>query len=107
MRPRAWLFIALLACPAFGQPQRATVEQWRSDIDYLASELPKRHPNLLFHTPRSQFTAQLNVVKADVPRLKDVDIVIQLQLAVASLGDAHTLVNTNAFSMTFFPLVAY
>jgi hypothetical protein len=105
--PRFLLLAVLCASAAFAQPQRATVEQWRSDIDYLASELPKRHPNPFTFTSRQDFLAQLNAVKADVPQLSDVDIVIRLQKAVASLRDAHTSIDTNYASLTFFPLIVY
>jgi hypothetical protein len=90
---------------AFAQPQRATVDQWRSDIDFLGSELARRHVNPFTITSRDSFNGQLAAVKAAVPQLTDVDIVIRLQQAVASLGDAHTAIDTNYASLTFFPLV--
>lgn len=107
MRYRALLLFALIAPAVFGQPQNVSVAQWRSDIDYLAAELPKRHPNPFSYTSRADFVAQLEAVKADVPQLSDIDIALRLQQAVASLRDAHTEVNTLINPITFFPLVVY
>jgi len=108
MRLATWLLLVTVCGPSlFAQPQRATVVQWRADIDYLASELPKRHPNPFTVTSRETLLGLLNALKGDVPLLADVDIVQRLQMAVASLGDGHTFVNTNVYSLTFFPLVVY
>jgi hypothetical protein len=106
MRYRLAAILAVFCANAVvAQPQRATVDQWRSDIDFLGSELAKRHVNPFTITSRDSFYAQLAAVKADVPLLNDVDIAIRLQKAVASLGDAHTSMDTNYASLTFFPLV--
>ena len=38
------------------------------DIDYLASELPRLHPNLFFKTPRGEYDAVVAAVRAAAPR---------------------------------------
>src|SRR4051812_25617702 len=78
------LLVTVCAPPLMAQPQRASVAQWRADIDYLASELPKRHPDPFTLTPRQDFLTLLTALKGDVPLLADVDIVQRLQIAVAS-----------------------
>lgn len=82
-------------------------EQWRADIDYLAAELPRRHPNPFAHTTREAFNAQLESVKAQAAGLPDVEIAIRLQQAVASLRDGHTELATNIEPQTWFPIRLY
>jgi hypothetical protein len=91
------LAVVLLLAPV-------SAEQWAADIDYLAAELPKRHPNPFRYTSRESFNAQLASVKAQAADLSDIEIAIRLQQAVASLKDGHTEVATNIEPMTWFPL---
>ena len=84
----------------------ATPQQWRSDIDHLMSELPKRHPNAFAVTPKSTFVSQLESLKADVEQRTDLEIVIAMQQAVASLHDAHTRVVLDG-SFHYYPLTLY
>src|ERR1044071_8026113 len=81
-----------------------TPAQWRADIDYLASELPKRHPNPFHDTTQAAFNAQLAALKAKVDGMSDVDVALALQQAVASLDDAHTEVDTRIGANLYFPL---
>lgn len=67
-----------------------TAAQWNADIDFLGTELPKRHPNPFAHTSREAFNAQLEALKAQTGSLSDSEIAIRLQQAVASLRDGHT-----------------
>lgn len=77
---------------------------WRDDIDYLRTELPKRHPNPFFHRPRELFEADLERLRVEVPTLTDDTILIRLQQAVASLGDAHTEVDWRPAVTAGYPL---
>src|SRR5512133_2598819 len=40
-----------------------TAAQWREDLHYFATEVPKLHPNVFYHLPRAQFDA--DVAQAD------------------------------------------
>lgn len=91
------LVAALLLAPI-------SAEQWAADIDYLAAELPKRHPNPFTVTSREAFNAQLASIKAQAADLSDIEIAIRLQQAVASLRDGHTEIGTNIEPATWFPL---
>ncbi len=100
--------IALLGAAAAGRASDVvSPAAWRSDIDFLASELEKRHPNLYFQTSRESFGHALDEVKADVETLSDLDITFRLQRAVALIGDAHTWVDINVSPATYFPLRLY
>lgn len=84
-----------------------SAEQWAADIDYLAAELPKRHPNPFRFTSREAFNAQLESVKAQAADLSDIEVAIRLQQAVASLRDGHTELATNIEPSTWFPVRFY
>jgi len=74
--------------PAAGTPQ----ERWLQDIDYLASELPRLHPNLFFKTPRGEYDAVVAAVRAAAPAARDHENVAGLMRIAAAPGDGHTSV---------------
>jgi hypothetical protein len=84
-----------------------TAQQWNADIDYLAAELPKRHPNPFTHVSREAFNAQLAALKAQTADLSASEIAIRLQQVIASLRDAHTELSTDIEPNTIFPLRLY
>ena len=72
--------------------------RWLQDIDYLAGQLARLHPNLFFATPRSTFEGAANDLKDAVPRLSDHQVVVGMMRLTAVPGDAHTtLQRWNAF----------
>jgi hypothetical protein len=74
--------------PPAGTPQ----ERWLQDIDYLASELPRLHPNLFFKTPRGAYDAVVADVRAAAPAARDYENVAGLMRIAAVAGDGHTTV---------------
>lgn len=81
-----------------------TTAQWSSDIDYVRTELPKRHPNAFFHASRASFESMLEAIKPDLPTLSNSAVAIRIQQAVALLGDGHTEVDTRIDPWTYFPV---
>lgn len=77
---------------------------WSGDIDYLAAELPRRHPDPFRHVSAAEFNADLMAVKARAASISSAEVAIELQEAVAKLRDAHTEVDTRVAPMSFFPL---
>jgi hypothetical protein len=73
-------------------PAATTQERWIQDVDYLASELPRLHPNLFFKSPRSEFDSVVATVRAAVPSSADHEIVAGLMRIAAVAGDGHTSV---------------
>jgi hypothetical protein len=64
--------------------------RWAQDVEYLASELPRLHPNLFFQTPRAEFDAAADELKRAVPSLADHEVVVGLMRLAALPGDGHT-----------------
>lgn len=80
---------------------------WNSDLDYLAAELPKRHPNPFHDTTAAQFNAALADLKTRTSSLSLAQFAIQLQEIIATLRDAHTEVDTRVSPLAFYPLRIY
>lgn len=80
-----------------------TSEQWRQDLQYLATELSKRHKNAFHQVSREQFEKAVNELDGQIPVLKDYEIEIGLVRIGALIGDGHTYVNAWR-TYHFFPL---
>jgi Peptidase family S41 len=68
-------------------------EEWREDIRFFAQELPARHANAFFHTPRAKFETALNALEAGLDRLEGDQIYVRLNRVANMIGDAHTYVD--------------
>ncbi len=73
-------------------PAATREERWIQDIDYLASELPRLHPNLFYAAPRSEFDGVVAAVRAAAPTARDHEIVAGLMRIAAVARDGHTAV---------------
>jgi hypothetical protein len=60
------------------------------DIEYLAEQLPRLHPNLFFRTPRADFDRAADEAKRAVPSQQDHEIAVSILRLTALPGDAHT-----------------
>lgn len=80
-----------------------TSEQWRQDLQYLATELAKRHKNAFHQVSREQFEKAVNELDRQIPTLRDYEIEIGLVRIGALIGDGHTYVNAWR-TYHFFPL---
>jgi hypothetical protein len=92
--------IGLAACggedrptPSAPPPAAATREErWIQDVDYLAAELPRLHPNLFFQASRGEFDAVVASVRAAAATARDHEIVAGLMRIAAVARDGHTSV---------------
>ena len=97
-RIAALLLVGLAACggedrptPTAPPPPAATREErWVQDVDYLASELPRLHPNLFFHASRGEFDAVVAQVRTTAATARDHEVVAGLMRITAVARDAHT-----------------
>jgi hypothetical protein len=64
--------------------------RWVQDVDYLAGQLTRLHPNLFFRTPRADFERLVDELRRSVPSLEDDEIAVGLLRIAAAPGDAHT-----------------
>ncbi len=68
--------------------------QWRADLRFLASELPKRHANAFFFISKSAFEAEVASLDKRIDTANADEIFVGLQQIVKSIGDGHTGVGT-------------
>lgn len=72
-------------------PVEMTREQWAQDLDFLATELPKRHKNLFHNISESGFKTQIETLKAKLPSMDQEEILVGLMRIIAAVGDSHTV----------------
>ena len=76
--------------PAAPPAASVTVEQWRTDLEWLRAELPKRHPDPFLHWPQVECEAAFDGLHAELPDLAEHERVVQLARLLATLRDGHT-----------------
>ncbi len=65
---------------------------WKSDIDFLKTELAQKHVNLFFQFDRESFEQELDVLAQKADGMQNIDVVLSLQKTIAKVGDSHTMV---------------
>jgi hypothetical protein len=90
-----WLLLAVLGAAAQQIPQVSREEMWRGDLQYLFTELPKRHKNLFFKITRRQFDREIAEIIDSVPKRSDPEIKFALRRLTAMIGDPHTRISFN------------
>ena len=85
------------------------LDAWRSDIEYLKEELPKRHKNLFFAVDRETFESRLDELSKSLSGRADTEIVLSLQEIIAAMGDDHTNIDCRRVLQEagVFPLTLY
>lgn len=66
------------------------VEGWAHDLDLLAVEVERMHPDPWRKTPRDTFLREVARLKADVSRLTDAQVYVRVMALLARVGDGHT-----------------
>ena len=64
--------------------------QWREDLRFLATELPRKHKNAFHRVSREQFERAVAELDARIPTLQHGDVVMELSRIAAMIGDGHT-----------------
>src|ERR1043165_7840377 len=68
---------------------------WQQDLQYLATELPKRHPNFFFQLNKTDFDKAVSDLNAAIPTLADHEIIAGMARITALAGDGHTSLMVN------------
>ena len=90
----------LLACllmpanPAAASPPPkltpAEATAWRQDLQFLATELPRRHRDLYRRTSQAEFDAAVRALDARIPGMARHEVIVGLARIVALAPDGHT-----------------
>ncbi|HEX8172694.1 MAG TPA: hypothetical protein VF824_19310 [Thermoanaerobaculia bacterium] len=78
---------------------------WRSDLDTLTRELPRRHVNPFFRISAAEFESASAALRDDIPALTDAQVAVRVMQLVALLGDSHTTVG--GWSFVRLPIGVY
>ncbi|MCF7885251.1 MAG: S41 family peptidase [Candidatus Marinimicrobia bacterium] len=82
-----------------------TKNEWKEDINYLAKELPARHPDLFYQLSEEEFNKKANWIKKNLAKWGYNKIVVELMKLVASVGDEHTSISPQ--TINFLPIRPY
>jgi hypothetical protein len=82
---------------------------WKSDIEFLKSELPAKHIDLFFSVSKKEFTSRFDNIISDADKLTDSEVAIRLKQVIAGMGDSHTTINFTSLldSAKMLPLRCY
>ena len=81
-----------------------TIDQWREDLHYFATELPKQHANAFYHTPRQQFDSEVAQADRAMPHVDGDEAYVALDRIANAIGDGHTFVQWPD-DLAHFPLL--
>ena len=84
------LFIPILLC-CHSTDERT--KKWKEDIEFLKTELPKRHIDLFFSVSQDEFENKLDKIASNIQNLADYEITLKLQQVIAKMADSHTSID--------------
>jgi hypothetical protein len=84
------LLFTLSSCGSQRTATQLSSDAWRTDLRYLARELPNRHVNAFHTVSRENFTNEVTRLDAAIPQNNGDQIVVGLMRIVALIGDGHT-----------------
>lgn len=79
-----------LAANALAPALELRPAQWREDLRFLASELPKRHANAFFSLSRAEFDAEIASLDKRLDTANSDEVFVGLQQIIKTIGDGHT-----------------
>jgi hypothetical protein len=96
-----WTILAATSTCAQQFPSSAGRQQ---DLDFIANQLPARHPNFFYRLDRAAFEQGAADLNARLAGATDAEFYAGLAELVAMAGDAHTSINLTNAPFPFFPL---
>jgi hypothetical protein len=79
-------------------------DQWREDLDYFHTTLPRKCIAFYQLMPKEEFEKQIAEIKNSVPRLTDEEITLRLARIMAGLGVAHAWAEADSIGFHRYPL---
>jgi hypothetical protein len=91
--------------------ERNRIQNWKTDIEFLKTELPKRHYNMFFSISKEQYESGLDQLSAQLSDLNDIEIYLKLLQLIAQIEDSHTIIydkeSMERFNLKFMPFNFY
>lgn len=86
------------------------IQNWRTDLEYIKTEFPKRHADLFHRLSEKQFYGAIEALNKQIPSLSEKQIALEMGRIVGMANDGHTNLKTLEdpnLSFRFFPLRFY
>lgn len=90
---KARCIMVLIIYSIIGIVKAQTTIDWQADLSYIAKELTKKHCNLFAYNDEKYFLAQLDTIKENINQKNDLEVALQIQQLLTSMGDSHTTLN--------------
>ncbi len=74
-----------------GNAQKMNTKDWIEDLNYIETELPKRHINLYKSISEQDYKAKINMLKEQISELESETIIWELTKLLSAIQDNHTL----------------
>jgi hypothetical protein len=82
------------------------VKAWQEDLDYLASNLEKKHKNL-YHTIDSEtFKSEVKRLRASIGDMNNIRRFVEFKKLIAKVEDGHTSIRYD-IPLNWFPIMLY
>ncbi len=78
--------------------QEIETEDWTTDINFLKSELQKKHIDLFFKLPKKDFEKEIDNIIEKLDSDSDFQTAMKLSQLLAKIGDSHTTINISNLS---------
>jgi tetratricopeptide (TPR) repeat protein len=85
-------------------------DEWREDLQYLAKELPLKHPNAFHAVSRDDFQSAVTKLDKQIPDMTRNQILVSLMRIVSMIGDGHTSLSPlyePSIGFHYFPVELY
>ena len=86
----------LVVTPSAQAPEGARLHCWKADMDAFAAHYAVEHPAPFRRLSKAEFEHRVDVLKRELPLLKNHEIAARWARVVADLGDEHTEVDFDA-----------
>lgn len=84
------IFIFFLFIYNYSNAQQIASEDWKTDINFLKTELIKKHKNLFFKISKQEFEKETDNIINNLDKDNDITTTIKLTQLIARIGDTHT-----------------
>lgn len=75
--------------------QEIETENWITDLNFLKTELPKKHKNLFFKITKREFENGIEKIIKQLDNDTDIETSLKLHQLIAKIGDSHTTLSTS------------
>lgn len=95
MKNYTLIFLSFLSITC--SSQKNITSDWEKDLDYLKTELPKKHIDLFFKQDKTSFESEIDELKKQANKLSDFEMAIKLQQLMVKFGDSHSGIQWNNY----------